>query len=481
VAPRVRASACERMNRSAKRPAAGVVLALLAALTGCQGPQPNSVSASASDHDAASKAFASDSADGGRQPEDDAPQEDEPALLRSCSEVRYEAAALRTVEHIQRAENTCANLIWVGGPESIYKGWGGREHQVLSPYLDHLLGDGFIDTTNLASLLHPRTRADIDRIMIDLFGVPSLPEDLPTIREPNVSADHWYKVFLPPAIQATTVVDAYASELIIPSKNLRAISTHIVYTPDPSHFNGRVAILIQGHSDDYLDKEATHFLEAGYAVILRAMPGFANDRYIRDETRDFQGDHDGFYDLESADFNPMVLFVQPNVVAVNLASMLFPGAKVVVAGLSGGAHMALLAHALDQRIARSISVSGWKPFFLRYRQGDKDFEGDYEQNTNRFYREFHLDYLDLVMLATRGARKHYQVWIANDPSYFGGDGYRYYADQLTALTNGKYQLILDEVSEAHQIELAHLDAFFELDLAPPPPPARPNRPSVGVR
>ena len=369
----------------------------------------------------------------------------------------------------------------MGGPESTYKGYDGRDHQVLSPYSDDLLNDGFIDTTNLASLLHPRTRADIDRILIDLFGVPSLPEDLPTIREPNVYPDHWYKVFLPPEIQATTVVDAYTSELVVPSKNLRAISTHIVYTPHPSRFNGRVAILIQGHSDDYFDKETTHFLEAGYAVILRAMPGFANDRYIRDESRDYQGDHDAFYDLESDDFNPMVLFVQPNVVAVNLALKLFPGAKVVVAGLSGGAHMALLTHALDQRITRSISVSGWKPFFLRYRQGDKDFEGDYEQNTNRFYRKFRLDYLDLVMLATRGARKHYQVWIAKDPSYFGGDAYHYYADQLTALTNGKYQLVLDEVSEAHQIELAHLDSFFELDSRPPVPPVRPNRLSDGMR
>jgi hypothetical protein len=218
-----------------------------------------------------------------------------------------------------------------------------------------------------------------------------------------------------------------------------------------------------------LDKEATHFLSAGYAVILRGLLGFANDRYVTDGIIDFQGDHDALYALESADFNPMTLFVQPNIVAVNLALDLFPGSKVVVAGLSGGGHMALLTHALDQRITRSISVSGWKPFFLRYREGDKDFEGDYEQNTNRFYYQHRLDYLDLVALATRGNRKHYQIWLTEDPSYFGGRAYRYYADQLSALTNGKYILILDEYSDAHVMQLAHLDAYFEIEAMLPPP------------
>ena len=117
-----------------------------------------------------------------------------------------------------------------------------------------------------------------------------------------------------------------------------------------------VAILIQGHDDGYLDKEAVHFLEAGYAVILRGMPGFAND-YLRIGNQDYRGDHDVLYDLESDDFNPMTVFAQPNIVAVNLASYLFPGKEIVVAGLSGGAHMALLLQALDQRVSRSISVS----------------------------------------------------------------------------------------------------------------------------
>jgi hypothetical protein len=409
-----------------------------------------------------------------RDAEDPAGEKLPPA---ECNVAKQQAWLKRGPEDIALAEGLCPNLLWLGGTQSVYQGLDGVEHTVTSPYAEAALQDGFIDTGNVARLINHKSRAEIDAILVDLFGSPTLPNDLPIIREPDVASDHWYKTFLPQALQATTRVDAYSSELYVPANNVRSISTHIVYTPDPATYNGRVAIVIQGHSDDYLDKEAIHFLSAGYAVILRGLLGFANDRYVTDGILDFQGNHDALYALESPDFNPMTLFVHPNIAAVNLALHLFPGAKVVVAGLSGGGQMALLTHALDQRIARSISVSGWKPFFLRYRGDDKYFEGDYEQNTDRFFFKHRLDYLDLVVLATRGQRKHYQVWITGDPSYFGGDQYQYYSDQLSALTNGKYVLILDETSELHQIELAHLDAYFEID-ALPPRRARPTGPGL---
>jgi hypothetical protein len=143
---------------------------------------------------------------------------------------------------------------------------------------------------------------------------------------------------------------------------------------------------------------------------------------------------------------------------VNLASSLFPEAEIELVGLSGGALMALLTQAFDDRIDVSVSVSGWKPFFLRYRTGLLGFEGDYEQNTSRFYKHHSIGFLDLVDLATRHGKRHYQVWVRGDTSAFGGDGYLLYADQLSEITDGRFQLILDETSVGHRIELDHLES-----------------------
>ena len=394
-----------------------------------------------------------------------APAEQEPAV--DCGKAERDATYFKTTDYIEKAEESCPNLVWVGGLETTYHSWNGRQYEVRSPYPDDVMRDGFIDVSDISRLLHHKTENQIEELLLDLFGDTTLPQDLPTLREPLVYDEHWYKAFLPPRLRATTNVDSYTSELYVPRKDLHVESTHIVYTPHAEAFS-RVAILIQGHDDGYLANEAVHFLEAGYAVILRGMPGFANDR-LTIGNEDYKGDHDVLYDLESDDFNPLTVFVQPNIVAVNLASHLFPGKQIVVAGISGGGHMALLLHALDQRVSRSISVSGWKPFFLRYRQELKDFQGDYEQNTNRFYQRHAIDYLDLVVLATRGTRRHYQVWVVGDTSAFGGHDYRYYASQLSEATRGNFRLILDEHSEGHQIELAHLNAYFMMDSDPPPP------------
>ena len=384
----------------------------------------------------------------------------------SCTYAKQSALTYKTLDFIEEAERLCPGFRWIGDLEATYTSLDGRDHQVPISYPRDVLNDGFVDTSDLRRFFNHKTPADVAAILVDLFGVPALPSSVPTVVDPNVLQGDRLKAFLPEYLSETVAVDVYNDEVEFPQSSLYMPTWHTVYTPNvpPS----RVVILIQGHDNEYLTNEAVYFLEQGSAVILRAMPGFLDDYFIVSAGHRFDGGHDGLYALESDDFNPMALFIEPNIQAVNLASALFPEAKIDVVGLSGGGLMALLIQAFDDRVDVSVSVSGWKPFFLRYRAGLVGFEGDYEQNASRFYMRHSINYLDLVVLATRGEKRHYQVWVQGDTSAFGGDGYRLYADQLSHITGGGYRVILDLASVGHRIERAHLEAVAKMEAFPTP-------------
>lgn len=384
----------------------------------------------------------------------------------SCQHAKSEAALYQTDDRFREVERQCPDAVWVGELHTIYRRQNGSEHDILIPYPAPAFEAGFIDVAPLQRLMHRKTDDDVAEILRDLFGRDELPNDLPTLRAPDVPDSHLYKSFLPDHLKQSVRVDGYWLEQMYPNGNVFVRNWHIVYTPaEPPK---RVVILIQGHDNRYLTEQAVYLLERGFAVILRGIVGFVDDYFIAYGGVPFQGVHDDYYFFETDQFDPVVLFLAPQVITVNLAAELFPDAEKYVVGLSGGGFSALLLHAFDRRIDVSASVSGWKPFFLRYAEASypelsKGFEGDYEQHTARFYARHAIHYLDLVDLATRTGGRHYQVWVEGDTSTFGGQGYLYYARQLSALTRGHYQLILDQESVGHDIETSHLEAIMGLE------------------
>lgn len=378
----------------------------------------------------------------------------------TCSDARKSAVLYKTIEFIDVAESSCPHLRWLGNLESIYHSWNGRSYHVAVPYPDHSLdNDGFLNTSDISNLLNKKTNKDIYDIYIDLFGAASLPAELPTLilSNENIPDNHSFKLTLTESLRANVEVSFYENTLSYLGGALTYKAGYVLYKPSINPLG--VVILFQGHDNEYLNTEALYFLEKGFAVILRGMPGFLDDHAIFYNGEKFLGGHDGFYDLESDDFNPFALFIEPNIVAINLAHAVYPLTKIYVGGLSGGGLISLLIHAFDPRVSASFSVSGYKPFFLRYRSGIKDFQGDYEQNTKRFYYRHRINFLDLVVLASQNGM-HYQVWVEGDTSAFGGSGYKHYAEQMRRYTQGRFQLILDSVSVSHKIELKHLDAFL---------------------
>lgn len=392
-----------------------------------------------------------------------------------CATARQDASLYKTIEYIEKAEQACTDIRWVGGLAPTYKSWNGHFFSVKIPIPESTYNDGFIDVKDISKLMHHKTEQDIESIVFDLFKNVTLPQEVPSLHESALSNDHPYKSFLPESLKETVRVDVYRDILNYRQNDLQMAIHQILYTPLIGKTPKNVIVLIQGHDNVPLEKAAIYFLEHGFAVILRGMPCFLYDYSITINGEPYYGSHDGFYELESDDFNPMVLFIEPNVWAVNLASNLFPGANIYMAGLSGGGMTSLLSHAFDKRITASIAISGWKPFFLRYRSDVKgyeevtgnyrgSFQGDYEQNTNRFYYKHSVNYLDLVYFATRNSSRHYQVWVIGDTSKFGGNDYKIYADKLSSITRGGYQIILDTTSKGHDIENSQLDSFMKLEF-----------------
>jgi hypothetical protein len=107
-------------------------------------------------------------------------------------------------------------------------------------------------------------------------------------------------------------------------------------------------------------------------------------------------------------------FLSMPALCLNYAEELGKFSDYAACGLSGGGWSTTLIAALDTRIARSYSVAGSQPIYMRPANGSL---GDAEQVWPEFYSG--CGYLDLYLMATSGGRHAEQIYNYSDDTVFG--------------------------------------------------------------
>jgi hypothetical protein len=163
--------------------------------------------------------------------------------------------------------------------------------------------------------------------------------------------------------------------------------------------------------------------------------------------------------------NPIKLFLEPVVVALNYADLLGIYERYHMVGLSGGGWTTTLYAALDPRIAHSYPVAGTLPNYLR--DGALGDWGDYEQNDPALYSI--ADYLDLYIMGASGeGRGQLQILNQYDECCFAGIRYTLYEDAVAEVVSGlgagTFRVFLDSSHYQHSISLIALDEIVH-DMA----------------
>ncbi len=173
--------------------------------------------------------------------------------------------------------------------------------------------------------------------------------------------------------------------------------------------------------------------------------------------------------LETTDFNPMMLFVEPIACLINHLSSTENYKKIVQMGISGGGFVATLNAALDPRISATYSVGGQLPVFLRSSNPTTDW-GDYEQINQALYR--HITDLDLYVMAAQGnGREYIQIFNEFDPCCYRGRGHESYSNlienQIQVIGPGKFGVWLDSNNFSHAVSEKTAENIIRALLAEP--------------
>jgi len=165
-------------------------------------------------------------------------------------------------------------------------------------------------------------------------------------------------------------------------------------------------------------------------------------------------------------------FLTMPTLCLNYAQALGRFSNFNAVGLSGGGWSTVLMSALDTRIARSYSVAGSQPNYMRAGNSTTGSSvGDAEQNWDEFYAG--CGYLDLYLMATSGGRHAEHIYNYSDDTCFGyvqyqsieanrvrcwGFTYEQAIADFTseistaaaAVTGGTFVTIIDHTSTSHQ-------------------------------
>ena len=231
----------------------------------------------------------------------------------------------------------------------------------------------------------------------------------------------------------------------------------IIYHFIPEQSNNILIIYHQGHSGDFVNGKNTinFFLEKGYSVLAFSMPltGMNNQPQI-----DLQNlgtikfvSHKQLPLLESSNFHPIKLFVEPIVISLNYVNEQFEYDDYRMIGISGGGWTTVLYSAIDERISQSFSIAGSYPLFLRFEQKNISH---YEEILPELYDI--ANYLELYIMAAYGENRDFvQVFNKYDRCCYSGDLYKIYENNLkekiNALQKGNYDVILDDTHKEHKI------------------------------
>jgi len=225
----------------------------------------------------------------------------------------------------------------------------------------------------------------------------------------------------------------------------------------PERSNEKLILYHQGHGGDFILGMDTiqFFLDRNFTVVAMSMPllGMNNQPIVEiDGLGQIKlNSHNQLRLLETKNFNPMKLFVDPIQINLNFLDKEYNFKQYSMIGLSGGGWTTVVYSAIDERISNSFSVGGSMPIYLRVAERDM---GDYEQTNIDLYQN--VNYLELYILGAYGDdRKHIQIFNKNDPCCYSGNGYETYElvikDKMLQLGKGNFQIFIDDTHDKHKI------------------------------
>lgn len=303
--------------------------------------------------------------------------------------------------------------------------------------------DPSVSKVDVPALLHVRIDQDVARVRKELIAfIWKNDGQLPTTSEVT-RAD----AAIPKEL-ATSAATGQTLTIAMPNG-----FKSVVYHFRPKKPAKKLAIFHQGHDHAWGSGggfDTTAFLlDKGYDVLAVQMPLFGDNRRYAPMGIN---SHNDMAKLATRDLEPIRLFLEPVVVALNHSIKQLAPEDVVMIGLSGGGWTTTLCAAIDPRIRLSFPVAGTLPDYLRVgRPGDK---GDWEQYYPELYKI--ANYLDLYVLGASGpGRKQRQVLNKYDSCCFWGVGYRTYEkpvrDALAKLSAAAFDVYLDESHRSHLV------------------------------
>ena len=238
----------------------------------------------------------------------------------------------------------------------------------------------------------------------------------------------------------------------------------------PKNNKNCLFIFHQGHAMKiYLHgsgKLIRKFVEHGCVVLGFMMPNEGlnyETKIIMDDTfgpLEING-HLTIGKLDSKEFSPIRLFVEPVISAITNELRSNNYSKIGMAGISGGGWTTTLVSAIDLRIDKSYPIAGSLPIYLRTSAASW---GDWEQHHLPLYRV--ANYLELYILAAlEKNRSQIQILNTFDPCCFSGTHYRLYEDKIINLLDemdaGKYKVFSDSSHYKHTISDASVQLILE--------------------
>ena len=309
----------------------------------------------------------------------------------------------------------------------------------------------FVNQANVYSLIKIDSKLDIDQkrdFLIEYFwdvGSFQRVKDKSQLPEVEIKiSDSSYKDF-----QNLKRIDRLTVEM---EYGINSVS----YLFIPEQSNEKLILYHQGHGGDFILGKNTiqFFLDRNFTVLASTMPlvGMNNQPVVEIDGLGKMKliSHDQLSLLETNNFNPMKLFLDPIRINLNFLDKEYDFKQYSMIGISGGGWTTVVYSAIDERISDSFSVAGSMPFYLRV--NDRDI-GDYEQTNIDLYEV--TNYLELYVLSAYGEKKHIQIFNKNDPCCFSGNGYETYEfvikDKISQLGKGNFQIFIDDTHNEHKI------------------------------
>ena len=310
----------------------------------------------------------------------------------------------------------------------------------------------FINQANVDYLIKIDTKSDIDQkrdFLTEFFwDVGSLQRVKDKSQLPEVESDisdSNYK-----DLQNLSRIDRLTVEI-----EYGVSSVSYLFIPERS--NEKLILYHQGHGGDFILGMDTiqFFLDRNFTVVAMSMPllGMNNQPIVEIDVlgQIKLNSHNQLRLLETKNFNPMKLFVDPIQINLNFLDKEYNFKQYSMIGLSGGGWTTVVYSAIDERISNSFSVGGSMPIYLRVAERDM---GDYEQTNIDLYQN--VNYLELYVLGAYGDdRKHIQIFNKNDPCCYSGNGYETYElvikDKISQLGKGNFQIFIDDTHDKHKI------------------------------